>query len=121
MTKNELSKRVAEAHSHLGLHPSTIQSVIDAVNTEIIGALKEGQEVHMRGFGSFVPAQVKARKGWANLNKPDTRRLITIGARIKPRFRCSDTFEKAINGLGRNEKWPEQEFYDNYPKAEEAQ
>ncbi len=55
MNKNELVSAVAEAAK---LSKGDAQSAVDAVFSVITGELKNGGDVRLVGFGSFVPVEV---------------------------------------------------------------
>ncbi len=71
----------AEAEGHLKLVFSAIKS-----------ALKDGQEVKIRNFGTFYLQKRKARTG---IN-PKTQEQIEIPARNYPKFRASKNFKELV-------------------------
>lgn len=120
MTKDNLSRRVAEEHSYLGLHPQLVSRVIDAVNEEIMKELSRGGHVNMNGFGKFFPKPMKEKLGWSNLGNPAARQQMKIPARIRPSFVASDAFHKSVNGLRPKEEWPENEFREQHAEPSAA-
>lgn len=56
MTKAELVSQTARA---IGYDKKTIQNVLDGVLTTIKGSISNGENVYLRGFGTFV---VKVRR-----------------------------------------------------------
>ncbi len=73
---NEVAKRA-------GLTKAQAHKAVDAVISAITDTLAKGGSVNLVGFGSFVVAQRKARKG----RNPRTGRTMTIPARKVVRFR----------------------------------
>lgn len=91
MNKNEL---VGEVAARLGMSKSDSQSAVDAVFDVIEGALKNGDEVRVTGFGSFVVTERKASTG----RNPRTGEAIEIPASRQPKFRAGKTLKDAVNG-----------------------
>jgi DNA-binding protein HU-beta len=89
MTKAELvSKMAAES----GVTKVAAEKALHGCLAGIRGSLRRGESVTLVGFGTFVVARRKPRKG----RNPRTGQLITIaGARV-PRFRPSPVLKNAL-------------------------
>ena len=79
MTKAEL---VASISNRLGTDKNDTQRVVEAFMQEVKASLYEGENVYLRGFGSFV---IKARAA-------KTGRNIDIPAHNIPSFKPAKTF-----------------------------
>jgi nucleoid DNA-binding protein len=80
MTKQQLVEKVAVKR---GMPKADVESVVDAVLETIAEALQSDERVDLRGFGSFVVKDKKARQG----RNPRTGETITIAARRDAGFR----------------------------------
>jgi DNA-binding protein HU-beta len=91
MNKNELIAAVADK---TGLAKGEATSAVEAIFDVITNALKEGDEVRVVGFGTFVVSQRKAGKG----RNPQTGAEIDIPASKSPKFRAGKPLKDAVNG-----------------------
>ena len=76
------------------LKKSELETVIDVFSKSIANALKTGQEVEIRDFGSFRLRKLKAS---AYLRNPKTNQLIYRPERVKVKFKASKKLNKLIN------------------------
>ncbi|MCC6921034.1 MAG: HU family DNA-binding protein [Alphaproteobacteria bacterium] len=90
MNKNELIAAVADKTS---LAKGDATSAVEALFDVITAALKEGDEVRIVGFGTFVVSQRKAGKG----RNPQTGEEIDIPASKAPKFRAGKQLKEAVN------------------------
>lgn len=90
MNKNELIAAVADKTS---LSKTDATTAIEAVFDVITGALKDGDEVRVVGFGTFVVSERKAGKG----RNPQTGEEIDIPASKAPKFRAGKQLKEAVN------------------------
>ena len=90
MNKNELIAAVADK---AGLSKSDATTAIEGVFDVITGALKDGDEVRIVGFGTFVVSERKAGKG----RNPQTGEEIDIPASKAPKFRAGKQLKEAVN------------------------
>ena len=88
MNKGDLINEVAEK---TGLSKKDATAALNAVLDGIIKGTKKGG-VAIAGFGSFVVAKRKARKG---IN-PQTGESIAIKASKVPKFRAAQAFKAAV-------------------------
>ena len=90
MNKNELIAAVADKTN---LSKGDATSAVEAVFDVVTAALKEGDEVRVVGFGTFVVTQRKAGKG----RNPQTGQEIDIPASKAPKFRAGKQLKDAVN------------------------
>lgn len=94
MTKADLVTEIAEK---TGIEKNDVQTTIEAFMKSVKGSLESGQNVYLRGFGSFVIKE-RAKKTGRNILKNTT---IEIPAHNIPSFKPSKTF---IEGVKRKVK-----------------
>jgi DNA-binding protein HU-beta len=90
MNKNELIAAVADK---TGLAKGDATAAVEAVFDVVTAALKDGDEVRVVGFGTFVVTQRKAGKG----RNPQTGAEIDIPASKAPKFRAGKQLKEAVN------------------------
>ncbi len=90
MNKNELIAAVADKTS---ISKGDATAAVEAVFEVVTAALKEGDEVRVVGFGTFVVTQRKAGKG----RNPQTGEEINIPASKAPKFRAGKQLKEAVN------------------------
>ena len=90
MTKADIIHIIAEG---TGLTQVETAAVVDGFLASLSYALKNGESVEFRGFGTFKAVERKARRG----RNPKTGKEILIPKRKVPVFKCSKDFKKYIN------------------------
>ena len=90
MNKNDLVAAVADAAD---LSKDKAQKAVDALFDQIQGALKNGDEVRIVGFGAFTVATRKASEG----RNPRTGETIKIKASKNPAFKAGKALKDAVN------------------------
>lgn len=90
MNKSELIDAVA---SKTGLSRTDATNATDALLDSIVGALKEGDQVTLVGFGTFSVRARAARSG----RNPQTGETIQIKASNSPGFKAGKAFKDAVN------------------------
>ena len=90
MNRNELVDAVA---GQADLSKSAANKAVDAVFEAITGALKEGGEVRLVGFGTFSVAQRAASEG----RNPRTGEKIKIAASKQPKFKPGKRLRDELN------------------------
>jgi len=85
MTKAEI---VAEIANKTGIEKVSIQATVEAFMDSIKASLGKGENVYLRGFGSFIIKQ-RAKKTGRNISKNTT---IIIPAHKIPSFKPAKTF-----------------------------
>jgi len=89
MNKNELITEVAE---RAGLTKSAAGQAIDSVFEVISGALAQGDEVRLVGFGTFLTTTRKASEG----RNPRTGAPIKIAESRVPKFRAGKSLKDQV-------------------------
>ncbi len=91
MNKSNLITAIAEA---TGISRSEAARAVDVTFEVIAGALKDGADVRLIGFGSFGVAGRAAREG----RNPRTGKPIKIAAFRQVRFKPGKGLKDAVNG-----------------------
>ena len=92
MSRQELIKSLKKKNPKL--NQSELESVIDNFCKSIKYALKNGQNVEIRGFGTFFIKKIKEKY---NARNPRTNELIYVPEKNKIRFRASKKLKNIIN------------------------
>jgi DNA-binding protein HU-beta len=90
MTKAELVSEIADKS---GLNRAQAKDALDAFISSVSTSLKDGKEVRLVGFGSFVP--VKRAAGVAR--NPKTGEKVKRAASSSCRFRVGDALKSVLN------------------------
>ena len=90
MNKNDLVSAVSNA---TGLSKSDAVKAVDGVIDSITGALSNGDEVRLVGFGTFSVSHRKATTG----RNPRTGEAIQISATNVPKFKSGKALKTAVN------------------------
>ena len=89
MTKAEI---VAEIANKTGIEKVAVQASVEAFMEAVKGSLANGDNVYLRGFGSFIVKQ-RAEKTGRNISKNTT---IIIPAHNIPAFKPAKTFVSEV-------------------------
>ncbi len=89
MTKAEIVSNISEK---LGVDKSDTQAIVNHFMKEVRSAMESGENVYLRGFGSFVIKTRKAKKG-RNISKNIT---IDIPAHNIPSFKPAKVFLEKV-------------------------
>ena len=90
MNKSELIDRIAESAD---LSKADAGRALDAAIEAVTAALKNGEQVALVGFGTFVVKERAARTG----RNPQTGKEITIAASKAPAFKPGKALKDALN------------------------
>lgn len=90
MTKADIIDRIATG---TGLTKIETEAVVNGFITTLIEAMKEGEGVELRGFGSFRVQLRKARKA----RNPQTNEEVRIGPRYVPVFRPAKDLRRMVD------------------------
>jgi DNA-binding protein HU-beta len=90
MNKSELIEAVA---SSADLSKASAGKVVDAVISSITDTLKDGDQVAIAGFGTFLVRHREARTG----RNPRTGEAMTIKASNAPSFKAGKALKDAVN------------------------
>ena len=91
MVRSELVRKIAEKSPHLS--PKDVEAAVEVIFKRIEDALASGNRVEIRGFGSFLSRQRKARMG----RNPKSGSSLSIPAKCVPWFKPSDILHGRIN------------------------
>jgi DNA-binding protein HU-beta len=83
---------VAEIANKTGIEKIAVQSVVETFMESVKGAMIKGENVYMRGFGSFIIKE-RAEKTGRNISKNTT---IIIPAHKIPAFKPAKTFVNEV-------------------------
>lgn len=90
MTKSDI---INEVSSNTGLTKVETEAVLEGIIGSISKALKEGNRVDIRGFGSFIVKERKARQA----RNPSTNKVINLNLRYIPSFKVSKILKESVN------------------------
>lgn len=93
MTKSELIDKIAEANGFLNRRESEL--VVNIIFDSMSNALKEGDKVEIRGFGSFTVREREAREA----RNPKNGELVKIPAKKTPFFKTGKELKERVNCL----------------------
>lgn len=91
MTKSELIEKVVQTHSMLNMKVSEV--VVNTVFDSIEEALKSGDKVEIRGFGSFT---IRERLGREARN-PKSGEVVRIPSKKTPFFKTGKELKERVN------------------------
>ena len=89
MTKAEIVSKISDK---LGLDRNDVQLTVENFMDEVINSLESGQNVYLRGFGSFI-IKTRAEKTGRNISKNTT---IKIPAHNIPAFKPAKVFVDTV-------------------------
>ena len=91
MTKSELIEKVVQTHGMLNMKVS--EALVNTVFDSIEEALKTGDKVEIRGFGSFT---IRERLGREARN-PKSGEIVRIPAKKTPFFKTGKDLKERVN------------------------
>ncbi len=91
MTKSELIEKVVQSHGMLNMKVSEI--VVNTVFDSIEEALKSGDKVEIRGFGSFT---IRERLG-REASNPKSGEVVRIPSKKTPFFKTGKELKERVN------------------------
>ncbi|AJA68830.1 integration host factor subunit beta [Myroides odoratimimus] len=89
MTKADIVAKISEK---LGLEKGEVQATVESFMEEVKGSLEAGENVYLRGFGSFI-IKTRAEKTGRNISKNTT---IRIPAHNIPAFKPAKVFVEGV-------------------------
>jgi len=89
MTKADIVAIISEKK---GLEKGDVQAVVESLMNEVKNALEAGENVYLRGFGSFI-IKTRAEKTGRNISKNTT---IKIPAHNIPAFKPAKIFVEGV-------------------------
>ena len=91
MVRSELLQKLCNMHPNI--LRKDMEKILDIVFTEIVEALNRGENIEIRGFGSY---KVKLRKARIGRN-PKNSELVQIPEKKAIRWKMSKTFFNRLN------------------------
>ncbi len=89
MTKADIVAKIADK---LGLEKGDVQATVESFMDEVKNSLETGDNVYLRGFGSFI-VKTRAEKTGRNISKNTT---IKIPAHNIPAFKPAKVFVEGV-------------------------
>ena len=93
MTKSELVEMLVEASATLSRKES--EMVVNLIFDSMCEALKKGEKVEIRGFGSFTIREREAREA----RNPKSGDVVKIPAKRTPFFKTGKELRERVNSL----------------------
>lgn len=93
MTKSELVEKIMETNAFLNRKESEL--VVNIIFDSMANALKEGDKVEIRGFGSFTVREREAREA----RNPKNGEIVKISAKRTPFFKTGKELKERVNCL----------------------
>ncbi|OUS14237.1 DNA-binding protein HU-beta [Nonlabens dokdonensis] len=94
MTKADIVSKISDK---LGMEKNDVQATVESFMNEVKDSLETGENVYLRGFGSFI-VKTRAEKTGRNISKNTT---IKIPAHNIPAFKPAKVF---VDGVKTNVK-----------------
>ena len=91
MLKSELIRRISRQNSHL--YERVIEKVVNAIFGEMVEALRRGDRVELRGFGTFSAKLRGPRQG----RNPKTGVAVEIAKKAMPFFKTGKEMRARLN------------------------
>jgi DNA-binding protein HU-beta len=89
MTKADIVSKISDK---LGMEKTDVQATVESFMDEVKGSLETGENVYLRGFGSFI-VKTRAEKTGRNISKNTT---IKIPAHNIPAFKPAKVFVEGV-------------------------
>ncbi|AZQ43269.1 MULTISPECIES: HU family DNA-binding protein [Nonlabens] len=89
MTKADIVSKISDK---LGMEKTEVQAAVESFMDEVKGSLETGENVYLRGFGSFI-VKTRAEKTGRNISKNTT---IKIPAHNIPAFKPAKVFVEGV-------------------------
>ncbi len=92
MTKADIVARLSDK---TGLEKTDVQAIVDGFMREVRQSLEAGENVYLRGFGSFA-LKMRAQKTGRNISKNTT---LVIPAHFVPSFKPAKVFAETVKEM----------------------
>ncbi len=84
---------INDVSASTGLSKVETEAVLEGVINSISESLKRGERVDLRGFGSFLVKERKAR----DARNPSTNEIVKLNHRYIPSFKVSKLLKESVN------------------------
>ena len=91
MLKSDLIRRISSQNARL--YERDVEKIVDAILNEIIEALRRGDRVELRGFGTFSAKLRGARQG----RNPRTGAVVSVAQKAVPYFKTGKEMRERLN------------------------
>ena len=91
MLKSHLIQRIHSQNQHL--YQRDIEKIVEAILHEIVEALRRGDRVELRGFGTFSAKVRSARQG----RNPRTGVVVSVAQKAVPFFKTGKEMRARLN------------------------
>jgi integration host factor subunit beta len=102
MTRAELIQKVADGSFEIT--PVQAEMIVSGMLDEIVNALRNGQRVELRNFGTFYPRYRPPRQG----RNPKTGELVAVPDRKVMRFKAGKELKERLNGKKLGTRWTDE-------------
>jgi integration host factor subunit beta len=92
MTKRDLIEEVVRLYPRYSRRDAEV--IVNSVFGSMADALRQGERIEIRGFGSFVVKHRQAREG----RNPKTGRLVSVPAKRVPFFKVGKELKLRVDG-----------------------
>jgi integration host factor subunit beta len=96
MTKRDLIDEVVRLHPQYSRRDA--EAMVNELFAGMADALRRSQRIEIRGFGSFVVKQRRARDG----RNPKTGRAVSVAAKRIPFFKVGKELKQRVDGQSAN-------------------
>ena len=91
MIKSELVQRITSQNPHL--YQRDIEKIVSAILDEIVDALRRGDRIELRGFGTFSAKLRGPRQG----RNPRTGAIVAVAKKAIPYFKTGKDMRARLN------------------------
>lgn len=99
MTKSDLVEKLAEKAANLTLTKKQCEEIVDTVFDRMKDALRKGEKIEIRGFGSFTIRVRRSKEG----RNPKTGEKVFIPEKRIPFFKVGKELREMVNPDGKGE------------------
>jgi integration host factor subunit beta len=93
MTKSDLVEKLAEKAANLTLTKKQCEEIVDTVFDRMKDALRKGEKIEIRGFGSFTIRVRRSKEG----RNPKTGEKVFIPEKRIPFFKVGKELREMVN------------------------
>lgn len=92
MTKHELIEAVAK---RINISKSRAEVVVNCIFDEMVVAMERGENIELRGFGTFTIRKYKSYKG----RNPKSGKMVSVAEKQLPFFRVGKVLKTILNSV----------------------
>ena len=102
MTKSDLVEKLAEKAANLTLTKKQCEEIVDTVFDRMKDALRKGEKIEIRGFGSFTIRVRRSKEG----RNPKTGEKVDVPPKKIPYFKMGKELKALLNSVASSEETP---------------